>query len=58
MISKEIAGKTIEFDSDGHMVNLSEWDENVAKVLSLEAGIYRPSLGCNKFHEKSLYGGK
>ena len=39
MISKEIAGKTIEFDSDGHIVNLSEWDENVAKALSLEAGI-------------------
>lgn len=39
MESKQIAGKLIEFDADGHMKNLNDWDENVAKELAALEGI-------------------
>ena len=37
--SIEIAGKSIEFDADGHMVNMSEWDETLARELAKLEGI-------------------
>lgn len=36
---KEILGKTIEFDDDGHLKNLSDWNEEIAKELAKEEGI-------------------
>ena len=30
----EVDGKTIETDEEGYLVNLSDWTENVAKVLA------------------------
>ena len=39
MTTQQIAGKTIEFDEDGHMSNMADWDENVAKELAKLEGI-------------------
>lgn len=39
MSSQEIAGKTIEFDADGHMANRADWDENIALELAKMEGI-------------------
>lgn len=39
MTTQIIAGKTIEFDEDGHMKNLDDWDENVARELAKLEGI-------------------
>lgn len=39
MAAKEIAGKTIELDADGNLVNLNDWNENIAKELAKEEGI-------------------
>ena len=39
MASKEIAGKTLELDEDGNLVNLSDWDETIAKALATEEEI-------------------
>jgi TusE/DsrC/DsvC family sulfur relay protein len=39
MTTKEIAGKTIELDADGHMARGDQWDEGVAKALAAEEGI-------------------
>ncbi|GMU96651.1 MULTISPECIES: TusE/DsrC/DsvC family sulfur relay protein [Ignavibacterium] len=36
---KEILGKMIEFDDDGHLKNLNEWNEEIAKELAKEEGI-------------------
>lgn len=32
----EVAGKSIEVDEEGYLVNLSDWDEEVAKFLAAE----------------------
>jgi tRNA 2-thiouridine synthesizing protein E len=34
-----IAGVEIEFDADGHMKNLDQWNEEIAKELALHEGI-------------------
>lgn len=39
MVVKEILGKQIEFDSDGHLKNLSDWTEDIARELAKEEGI-------------------
>lgn len=36
---KEILGKMIEFDDDGHLKNLNDWNEEIAKELAKEEGI-------------------
>lgn len=32
----EVNGKTYETDEEGYLLNLSEWDEDIAKVLAEE----------------------
>ena len=39
MAQLEIAGKTIELDADGHLANIADWDENLAKELAKLEGI-------------------
>jgi dissimilatory sulfite reductase related protein len=39
MVSAVIAGKTIELDADGHLANLNDWDENLAKEIAKLEGI-------------------
>lgn len=39
MATREILGKLIEFDDDGHLKNPSDWNEEIAKELAKEAGI-------------------
>ncbi len=36
---KEILGRQIEFDEDGHLKNLNDWNEEIAKELAKEEGI-------------------
>ncbi len=36
---KEILGKQIEVDDEGYLKNLSDWNEDVARVLAKEEGI-------------------
>jgi len=36
---KEIAGKSIEFDEDGFMVDAGQWDRHIAEALAGELGI-------------------
>ncbi len=39
MPTVEVAGKTIEVDEEGYLVNLSDWDETVAEHLAKEEKI-------------------
>jgi len=39
MSVKEIAGKVIEFDEEGFMARLDQWDKAVAEALAAEIGI-------------------
>jgi tRNA 2-thiouridine synthesizing protein E len=39
MSVREIAGKSVEFDEEGYMLNANDWDEGVASVLAEEIGI-------------------
>lgn len=39
MTTKEIAGKTINFDDEGFMTDPNEWDKDVAVELAKEVGI-------------------
>ena len=39
MSAKEIAGKTVEFDEEGFMVNPDAWNKDIAAVLAQEIGI-------------------
>lgn len=39
MVTKTIANKTIELDADGHLANINDWNEDVAKELAKEEGI-------------------
>ena len=36
---KIILGKTLAIDADGNLVNLSDWNEEIAKELAKEEGI-------------------
>ena len=36
---KVILGKTLAIDADGNLVNLSDWNEDIAKELAKEEGI-------------------
>lgn len=36
---KIILGKTLAIDADGNLVNISDWDEEIAKELAKEEGI-------------------
>jgi tRNA 2-thiouridine synthesizing protein E len=36
---KEVLGKQLGVDSDGNLVNLTDWNEEVAKELAKEEGI-------------------
>lgn len=35
----DVNGKKVEVDEDGFLVNLADWDENVAKFLAEQEGI-------------------
>ena len=39
MTSREIAGKNVEFDDEGFMVDAREWTRDVAVALAKEEGI-------------------
>ena len=39
METKEFAGKTVELDDDGYLVNASDWNEDIAVELAKEEGI-------------------
>jgi TusE/DsrC/DsvC family sulfur relay protein len=39
MSVREVAGKPVEFDQEGYMLNAGEWDEDVAAALAEEIGI-------------------
>jgi len=32
----DIAGKSVEVDEEGYLINLAEWDEEIAKYLAAE----------------------
>lgn len=36
---KEILGKSLAIDADGNLVNVSDWNEEIAKELAKEEGI-------------------
>lgn len=39
MSTREIAGKTVEFDQEGFMVNPNDWSKEIAQALAKEEGI-------------------
>ena len=39
MSTREIAGKTVEFDEEGFMVNPDDWTKDIAVELAKEIGI-------------------
>jgi len=39
MPAREIAGKTVEFDEEGFMVNPDDWTREIAEALAAEEGI-------------------
>lgn len=39
MTVREIAGKQIEFDAEGFMINPEDWDKEIAAVLASDLGI-------------------
>lgn len=38
-MSIEIHGKTVETDEEGYILNLADWDEDIADILAKEEGI-------------------
>jgi tRNA 2-thiouridine synthesizing protein E len=34
MPSIDVAGKSVEIDEEGYLTNLSEWNEEIAKILA------------------------
>lgn len=45
MSFREIAGKTVEFDEEGFMVNPEDWTPQIAEVLANEIGIEKLEEG-------------
>ena len=39
MSTREIAGKTVEFDEEGFMTNPDDWNKDIAMVLAKDIGI-------------------
>jgi TusE/DsrC/DsvC family sulfur relay protein len=39
MMTRNIAGKTLEIDEDGHLLNMTEWNEGIANELARELDI-------------------
>ena len=39
MSTREIAGKTVEFDGEGFMTDPNDWTKEIAQVLAQEEGI-------------------
>jgi dissimilatory sulfite reductase related protein len=39
METLELAGKTIELDADGHLKNIEDWNEDLAKDIAKSEGI-------------------
>jgi len=39
MSTLQLGNKTLEVDADGHLVNLAEWDENIANEFAKLEGI-------------------
>ncbi len=39
MSEKEIAGKTVEFDEEGYMVDANDWSKEIATELATDIGI-------------------
>ncbi len=39
MAAVELLGKTIELDADGHLANMEDWSEDLAKELAKQEGI-------------------
>jgi tRNA 2-thiouridine synthesizing protein E len=39
MSTKEIAGKALELDADGHLKNRRDWNEAIAREIAKEEGI-------------------
>lgn len=39
MSTREIAGKTVDFNEEGFMTNPNDWNEAIAQVLAVEEGI-------------------
>ena len=39
MANIEVNGQTVELDEDGFLVNLDEWNEDVAKYLAKQEGV-------------------
>ena len=50
MATAEFAGKTVELDADGNLVNLADWDQDIAKAIAVEEGVGDFGVG----HERSL----
>ena len=43
MATAEYAGKTIELDADEHLANVSDWNEDIAKAIAEEVGVFELS---------------
>ena len=39
MPTAEIAGRIVELDADGHLANLNDWNEDLARQIAKEEGI-------------------
>jgi tRNA 2-thiouridine synthesizing protein E len=39
MSSRDVAGKTVEFDDEGFMLDASAWNKDIAAALAAEIGI-------------------
>ncbi len=35
----EVKGKSIEVDDEGYLINISDWNEDIAKVIAKDEGI-------------------
>lgn len=39
MATRELSGKLLDFDADGHLANINDWNEQIALELAKEEGI-------------------
>jgi tRNA 2-thiouridine synthesizing protein E len=44
MSTREIAGKTVEFDAEGFMINHNDWTREIATALAREEGLDQLNL--------------